>query len=158
EASDALRRYAGRDQARGLAFLLNQFRERSGLSGVEMSPGVIKAALEVAPEDVLTEGWESLRQDGVQPPLAELYEDLITAARRTPEMLSPTDLFELKHGYALQPEGERLARRQVLHAAELLERSLPRHRVRPLDRRREVPTRILDEDTYPVGGFTSLST
>jgi hypothetical protein len=73
-------------------------------------------------------------------------------------MLSPTDLFEVKHGYALQPEGERLARRQVLHAAEMLERLLPRHRVRPLDRRREVPTRILDEDTYPVGGFTSLST
>jgi hypothetical protein len=158
EASDALRRYQGRDQARGLAFLLNQFRERSGLAGVEMSPGVIKAALESAPEDVLAEGWESLRQGGVQPPLTELYEDLITAARRTPELLSPTDLFELKHGYALQPEGERLARRQVLHAAELLERTLPRHRVRPLASRKEVPTRILDEDTYPVGGFTSLST
>jgi hypothetical protein len=114
--------------------------------------------MEAPPEDVLTEGWESLRQEGVQPPLAELYEGLITASRRTPELLSPADLFELKHGYALQPEGERLARRQVLHAAEVLERSLPRHRVRPLDRRREVPTRILDEDTYPVGGFTSLST
>jgi hypothetical protein len=158
EASDALRRYAGRDQARGLAFLLNQFRERSGLSGVELSPGVIKAALEVSPEDALTEGWESLRREGVQWPLAELYEDLITAARRTPEMLGPPDLFELKHAYALQPEGERLARRQALHAAELLEHSLPRQRVRPLDRRREVPTRILDEDTYPVGGFTSIST
>jgi hypothetical protein len=158
EASDALRRYQGRDQARGLAFLLNQFRERGGFAGVEMSPGVIKAALESPPEDVLAEGWESLRQGGVQPPLAELYDGLITAARRTPELLSATDLFELKHGYALQPEGERLARRQVLHAAELLERILPRHHVRPLASRKEVPTRILDEDTYPVGGFTSLST
>jgi hypothetical protein len=158
EASDALRRYQGRDQARGLAFLVNQFRERSGFAGVEMSPGVIKAVLESRPEDVLAEAWESLRQDGVQPPLVELYEGLITAARRTPELLSSADLFELKHGYALHPEGERLARRQVLHAAELLERTLPRHRVRPLASRKEVPTRILDEDTYPVGGFTSLST
>jgi hypothetical protein len=158
EASDALRRYQGRDQARGLAFLLNQLRERCGFSGVQLSPGVIKAALEAAPEDALTEGWELLHQQGVQPPLVELYEELITAARRTPELLSPADLFELKHGYALQPEGERLARRQVLHAAELLERALPRHRVRPLERRREVPTRILDEDTYPIGGFSSIAT
>src|SRR5205807_2202854 len=43
-------------------------------------------------------------------------------------------------------------------AAETLEAALPRQRVRPLARRMEVPTRILDEDTYPVGGFTSIST
>src|SRR5262249_54150544 len=35
--------------------------------------------------------------------------------------------------------------------------TLPRRRVLPLARRMEVPTRILDEDTYPVGGFTSIS-
>jgi hypothetical protein len=29
---------------------------------------------------------------------------------------------------------------------------------RPLAGRREVPTRVLDEDTYPVGGFSSIST
>jgi hypothetical protein len=158
EASDALRRYQGRDQARGLAFLLNSFQERSEFPGVELAPGVIKAALEAPPEDVLTEGWESLRQEGMDEHLHRLYEGLITAARRTAEVLSPADMFELKHGYALQPEGERLARRQVLHAAELLEATLPKQRVRPLARRMEVPTRILDEDTYPVGGFTSLST
>jgi hypothetical protein len=159
EASDSLRRYPQpRDQARGLAFLLNQFQERSDFPGVEMSPSVIKAVLDAPPEEVLAEGWESLRQEGADPLLTGLYEGLITAARRTAEVLAPADLFELKHGYCLQPEGERLARRQVLHAAELLEAALPRQRVRPLARRQEVPTRILDEDTYPVGGFTSLST
>ncbi len=162
EASDALRRYQGpeqaRNQARGLAFLLNQFQERSEFRGVEMSPSIIKTALESSPDEVLAEGFDSLQRDGADPRLVALYEGLITAARRTAEILSTTDLFELKHGYCLQPEGERLARRQVLHAAETLEASLPRQRVRPLARRMEVPTRILDEDTYPVGGFTSLST
>ncbi len=66
-ASDALRRYQGRDRSRGLAFLFSQFRERSGFPGVEMSPGVIKAALEVSPGEVLNQGWESLRQDGSEP-------------------------------------------------------------------------------------------
>ncbi len=164
EASDSLRRYQGpdlaRNQARGLAFLLNQFQERSEFPGVEMSPSIIKAALDTAPEELLAEGFESLRQEGADLLLTGLYEGLITATRRTAEILSRADLFELKHGYCLQPEGERLARRQVLHAAETLEAALHRSRYafRPPARRMEVPTRILDEDTYPVGGFTSLST
>jgi hypothetical protein len=158
EAGDALRRYQGPEQARGLAFLLNQFQERSEFPGVEMSPSIIKAALNAAPEQLLAEGYDSLAAEGVDPVLLALYEGLIAAARRTAEMLGTADLFELKHGWCLQPEGERLARRQVLHAAELLEAALPRQRVRPTARRMEVPTRILDEDVYPVGGFTSLST
>jgi hypothetical protein len=39
-----------------------------------------------------------------------------------------------------------------------LETVLPRYRPRPRLVRQEVPTRVLDEDTYPVGGFSSLST
>jgi hypothetical protein len=83
---------------------------------------------------------------------------LIAAARRTPEVLGPEDVSQLERGTALKPEGEQLAERQVLRAARLLEENLPRHRLRPRLHRRDVPTRILDEDTYPVGGFTSLAT
>jgi hypothetical protein len=156
-AGDALRRYQGRDRARGLAFFLRQFRQRAGFGGVEFSPGVLQSALEAAPEDVLGQGWESLRQDGPLPLLIDLYESLIAAARRTAEVLGQEDLFELERGTALHEEGGRLARRQVLRAAALFEAALPRRGVRPRARRMEVPTHILDEDTYPVGGFTSLS-
>src|SRR6185312_15745102 len=65
-ASDALRRYKGRDQARGLAFLFQQFAQRSGFHGVRLSPGVIKSALELPPEEAHTRGWESLSRDGLQ--------------------------------------------------------------------------------------------
>jgi hypothetical protein len=157
-ASDALRHYAkGREQAQGLAFFLGQFHERAGFPGVEMSPGVISTALESSPDELLTEGYESLRQTGVQPLLPELYEGLIHASRRTAEVLGQEDLFELESRTALEDVGQRLARQQVLRAAGGLEATLPRHKVRPLARRMEVPTRILDEDTYPVGGFTSIS-
>jgi hypothetical protein len=54
--------------------------------------------------------------------------------------------------------GQYIAHRQVLQTANRLEEGLPRHKVRPLAGRREVPTRVLDEDTYPVGGFSSIST
>jgi hypothetical protein len=157
-ADDALRRYKGRDQARGLAFLLRQFARRSGFHGVRLSPGVIKSALEASPEDIHTQGFESLARDGLQAALAPQYEMLIAAARRTAEVLGPEDISQLERGTVLKPEGEQLAERQVLQAANLLEAALPRHRLRPRARRMEVPTRILDEDTYPVGGFTSLAT
>src|SRR6516164_5917778 len=56
-AGDALRRFQGeeqeRDQARGLAFLLNQFRGRADFAGVELSPGVIKSLLESPPQEAL---------------------------------------------------------------------------------------------------------
>lgn len=157
EAGEFLRTYQGRDRPRGLAFVLEQFRRRADFAGVELSPGVIKALLEAAPEEVLAEGWAALERDGPQPLLEDLLHALVAGARRTAEVLGREDLFELKRRTALQPEGERLALRQVLQAANLLEDALPPHRLRPLAGRREVPTHVLDEDTYPVGGFASLS-
>lgn len=157
-ASDAVRRYQGRDQDRGLAFVLNQFRERSGFPGVWLSPAVIRGLRETPPEEVLNRGWETLTRDGLMPLLAELYDGLIVAARRTGEVLGNEDIFELEHGTALVEMGQRVALRQLLLAAQRLESALPRHKVRPLAGRQEVPTRVLDEDTYPVGGYASVST
>jgi hypothetical protein len=157
-AGDALRRYEGRDRDRGLAFLLGRFRERASFPGVELSPGLIKSVLDTPPEQALGEGWDSLTRDGPMPLLVELYEALAAAARRVAEVLGPEDVFELEHRTALAEPGERLALRQVLQAAATLDASLPRHGVRPSERRAEVPTRVLDEDTYPVGGFSSIST
>jgi hypothetical protein len=157
-ASDAVRRYQGRDQDRGLAFILNQFRERSGFPGVWLSPAVIRGLRELPPEEVLNRGWDTLTNDGLMPLLAELYEGLIAAARRTGEVLGNEDIFELEHGTALVEMGQRVALRQVLLAAERLEAALPRHKVRARAGRQEVPTRVLDEDTYPVGGYASVAT
>jgi hypothetical protein len=157
-AGDALRRYQGRDRARGLAFLLQQFRERAGFGGVHLSPGLIKGLLERPPEEVLAEGWSMLNREGLLAVLPPLYEELVAAARRSAEVLGTEDIFELEHGTALAEMGQRIALRQVLQAAGRLEAELPARRPRPAARRQEVPTRILDEDTYPVGGFASIAT
>jgi hypothetical protein len=146
-AGDALRRYQGRDQDRGLAFMVNQCRERAGFPGVWLSPAVIRGLRETDPEEVLARGWKSLTQDGLMPLLPQLYEGLIAAARRTGDVLGNEDVFELEHGTALVDMGQRVALRQLLLAAERLDAALPRHKVRPLAGRQEVPTRVLDEDT-----------
>ena len=46
----------------------------------------------------------------------------------------------------------------MVRTARALEADLPRQAPRQRARRFEVPTRFLEEDTYPVGGFSSLST
>jgi hypothetical protein len=157
-AADALRRYQGRDQARGLAFTISRFQERAGFGGVVLNPAALKTLLRLTPDKVLQEGWQSCQHEGVLPALVRGYEDLIAAVRPMAEMLGAEDLFELEHGTALSNFGQRLALRQVLTAAGVLSEALPRHRLRPLTGRQEVPTRILDEDIYPVGGYASLST
>lgn len=147
-------------RARGLAYLIKQFRERGEIGGVELSPAVIRGLLDgkERPDDLLRQGWDSLHQHGPLPYLIELYEQLIAAARRLPEVLALEDVLALEQQTALLSMGEYVAHRQVLQLAARFEESLPRNRVRPLAGRREVPTRVLDEDTYPVGGFTSIST
>jgi hypothetical protein len=157
-AADALRRSAGRGRARGLAFVLARFQARAGYIGVHFSPGVLKGLLNAAPEDVLRQGWESLRRDGGCRLNEDLYRSLIAAARRTPDVLGPDDVAAVEAGDALADEGEQVARRQVRRAAAALEAALPPHRPRPARGPRETPTRILDDDSYPVGGFASLST
>src|SRR5262249_1767448 len=62
-AGDALRRYQGRDQARALAFLLDQFRKRAGFPGAELSPAVLKTLLEGSPDEALGETLEGLQRD-----------------------------------------------------------------------------------------------
>lgn len=157
-ACDALRQYEkGRDQARGLAYLMGQFHERAKFDGVEMSAGVVTGLLDMPAEELLAEGYESLRVAGPHPLLCVLYESLIQSSRCIAEILGPEDIFDLEHKSALEELGQRLAHRQVLQAGAFLEATLPRHKIKPLARRMEVPTKILDEDMYPVGGFTSLS-
>lgn len=157
-AADALRRYQGRDRHRGLAFLLAQLRQRAGSGGVLLSPAVIKALLEVPASEVLMQGWKSLEQTGPLPCLVPMMEELIREIHNLGDVLGPEDVFELEHGTALKQFGQRVALRQTLQAATHLEALLPTQKVRPIARRHEVATRILDEDLYPVGGYSSIST
>src|SRR5262245_53477189 len=56
-AADAVRRYAGRDRSRALAFVTERFRDRAGFGGVLLSPAVLKGLLEAPPDEVLARGW-----------------------------------------------------------------------------------------------------
>jgi hypothetical protein len=89
--------------------------------------------------------------------LVAQYENLVSAARRTAEVLGPEDVIALEQRTALADMGQYVAHRQVLQVTARMESRLPHRPVRPLVGRKEVPTRVLDEDQYPVGGYTSIA-
>jgi hypothetical protein len=175
-AVDALRRYADRrDQAKGLAFVLGHLGSRAGYRGVMISPAVLRDFRRQEGSAVLAKAAESLAEHGPVR-LAELeenvsamdrenaaglleflYRDLIAHVRNLGEVLGKEDVFELEHGTAIAGYAQRIALRQVLSAQAMLERDVPQRPVRPLNRRHQVATKIVDEDTYPIGGFSSIS-
>jgi hypothetical protein len=156
-AADAVRRYQGRDRGRGVAYVVNQVCERAGFGGVLLSPAILKGLLERSPDEVLARAWETANR-GVDPLLIELYQRLIADIRQMADLLGPEDVFELEHGTALANLGQRVALRQTVQMAAALEAALPKTSRRPRATPREVPTQAPDEDTYPVGGFASIST
>ena len=156
-AADALARYRGRDRDRGLAFVIGQLQRRSGAPGVLLNPAAVKGALEAPADAFLDGGWELLARDGPMPVLVTLHEGFVAAARDLHEAIGPEDVFELEHGTALAAFSQRVALRQVVQAAAEFEARLGRDRPRANPRHRDVATRFLDEDTYPVGGFSSIT-
>jgi hypothetical protein len=158
-AGDALRGYEkGRNWSRGLAFLIGQYRKRAQFAGVLLPPSIIRSLLDAAPEETLARGKDLLTNDGLMPLLHDCYKSMVDSARRTAEILSEADLRALENGIALAEPGQQLAHELVIRASIELRNALPAHRVKPLAGRQEVPTRVLDEDTYPVGGYTSIAT
>lgn len=157
-AADALRRYPEADRPRGLAFVVRQFRERGRIGGVELSPAVVRGLLAQAPDQVLAAGYDTLAADVPMPLLTRQYEALVSAARRMAEVLGPEDVIALEQRTALADMGQYVAHRQILQLTAKFEERLPHRPVRPLAGRKEVPTKVTDEDQYPVGGYSSIST
>lgn len=172
---DGLRRYVdSRDRAKALAFLLRQMGQRAGYRGVHLSPGVIRNLSRLEGIEVLAKASQNLADNGPLawgevmdeweensepiPTLMEvLYRDLSHHLRNVGDVLGVEDVFELDHGTAIAGFGQRIALRQVLRAAAEMETGVPQQPVRPLNRRQQVTTKIVDEDTYPIGGFSSIS-
>lgn len=158
-AADALAHYQAADRRRGLAFLIQRFAQRAGFGGAVVSPGVVRGLMQRAAPQVLADGWQQIARDGFDPLVIESLQQVVTAVRSLGDALGAEDVFELEHGTALAGFSQRVALRQVLQAAAELERRLPQRRPRATKQRRagSVASRVLDEDTYPVGGFASIT-
>ena len=157
-AGDALRKYTGKDRIKGLSYILNQIRDRAGIGGVMLPPAVIRGLMTANPDDVLSGGWDGLMRDGPSPLQVRQYEELAAIGRRMTDILVKEDIDALEDRSALGDMGQYVALRQIRQTTVRIESRLPVRPIKPLVGRKEVPTRVLDEDQYPVGGYTSIST
>ena len=157
-AGDSLKKYHEKDRVKGLAYVVNRMQVRANLPGVLLPPAVIRGLLRDRSDDVLGGAWERLMRDGPSPLLVTMYEQLVAASRRMNESLSRPDISALENRSALGDLGQRVALQQIEKNTIELVAKLPTRPASPLPNRREVPTRVLDEDHYPVGGYTSIST
>jgi len=108
-------------------------------------------------QELLDEGRMSWEKEGLLSELESCYQSMVESARRTAEVLSEADVRALENGIALESEAQQLYHANVIDAAREISEGLPQYKVKPLTGRQEVPTRILDEDSYPVGGYASIS-
>lgn len=156
-AGTSLSKYEGRDHFRAIAYMVNQIRERADLSGAILSLAVIKSLSELDSGEVVEMAVGSVVENGWSPSIAEDLKESIIKIRNTGELLGREDVFELEQGTALAEFGQRVALRQVLSSSAELEQSLPGQRPNVPARKYSVATNIMEEDFYPIGGFTSIS-
>ncbi|MSU77350.1 MAG: hypothetical protein EXS16_04550 [Gemmataceae bacterium] len=157
-AGDALRTYTSADRARGLAFLIAQLRNRVGIPGGQCSPSLLKTLRDADGDELLAEAIESFHRVGPMPMLLDFQQQIVQAMRQAVDLLGAEDVFELERRTAVAAFGQRVALRQTLQAAAVLDATLPRQKPRTVGRRHEVATNIREDDLYPVGGYSSLST
>ncbi|MEM8666535.1 MAG: hypothetical protein AAGG48_03420 [Planctomycetota bacterium] len=155
--SEAVWPYSGRDRQRAIAYLISRLGERARLEGVELSPSVIGGLAKLPPASVLQQAWDSVSETGLDRQLVESIEQLTERVRNSGVCLGPEDLFELESGIALAAFGQRIAIRQVLQTEERLRGTLPTQRPRNSSRKYTLATNLKQEDSYPIGGFSSIS-
>jgi len=158
-ASVACVRYQGRDQTKALAYLIHRIQARGKLPAAQINPSVLRSLQRMAPQDLLREAQETLSESELDPGIVEIYDNTCDAIRQVGELLGTEDITELELGTALGGFGQRVALRQIMRAVGDFEQLLKRKPlVNDSNRRRLLATRLQDEDAYPVGGFTSIST
>jgi FtsH ternary system-like protein len=124
---------------------------------VLLSPAIFKGLIESGGNDTLSRAWQSVSRAGISHTLKQQVTRLIAGCRHSAEVLTTEDIFELEHGSALADLGQRIATRQVISVVRRLKSAVQRIG-KPRVTQRDVATQLLDEDSYPVGGFVSIAT
>jgi vWA domain found in the FtsH ternary systems/N-terminal helical region fused to the FtsH ternary system vWA domain len=163
-AADAVARLDASLRAEAVALLVDQVLRRIGFDGaVAVTPAAARRVLGRPAAELLALGLAEVRrleasEGDTGALLAAGYERLAARTRHASVLLTDQDVFTLENLDVLRRLTQRVAIQQMVDAAEQLERTLPRRMRRRPRRRGVTATRIEDENTYPAGGFSSIST
>jgi hypothetical protein len=147
-ATDELRR-----RAVGLV-IVRLLRRLNFMTGVAIAPALIREMAR-APVDELDEPVAAAELEL----LADAYTELAAGARRVGRLLEPSDTFLVERIEALGDLAQRLAIAEIGEVEDAIARRLPRRVVgRRRDRDRAVMARMTEDEQYPTGGFSAIST
>lgn len=155
-AYDELQKYKDSERDRALAFAVQQVQLRANLPCVLIGPASIKGLLQLS-GSALQKLFYEFQSEVTSALVIQQCDDLIQSVRNCGELFGPEDIFELACGTALSKFGQRLALRQVMQASQYLVVGLPKQKIGGQRRHNAVATNILEEDLYPVGGFSSIA-
>ncbi len=145
--------------AAAVGMTVAQVLQRLGVTvGTGLPTGSVRRLATRPIDEVLEAGRAALHQQAMAARLAEGFQVMARAARRTRELLSDAEVFLIENIAALKGLGPRVALGQLAEVAQAIEERLPtRLRGHALDEG-ETPTRLEEDSAYPVGGFSSIST
>lgn len=152
-AGDAVARLPTGLVPAAVGLTVSSILNRLSYGGIALPTGSMRAIATASEGD----GFEALLAGGVPlQRLTEGYENLVHAARGARQLILESDVFVLEHLDVLESLAQRIAMAHVLEAEEALLEGLPKR----LPKRRpagNVSTSLEEEDTYPVGGFSSIT-
>lgn len=160
ELIDAFAPLDERLRARAVALVTGRLLSRLGSGGlVALAPGVVRELAAAPFDETAHAGLEALTSDQViVANLAAGYEALVAGARRTGNLIDDADVFLVANVAVLGDLTQRLAIEQMAEVAGELARGLPRRMKPRRSHVRRVSSALAEEDSYPAGGFSSIST
>lgn len=156
-AADAVLRYRHHDSDRAVAYLIRQIGDRAGLPQIALGLGLLRELTKQSPDTLIREAWRDNQAGVLDDQVLRDHHAVVAAVREAGELVGPEDLFELERGTALAEFGQRVALRQLIQTREELQRAVQRPLAAAPRHFYSVATRQVQEDVYPVGGFSSLS-
>lgn len=140
--------------------LVSTWAERLKLSApVTLSVSKLRALGKRGLEEVMAQGLSQVRRDG--PLVAQLAQSLSqasAAARRVRELVTDAEVFLAENAASLKGLASRVALSQAAAATQALLESVPGRMKARRDNEAEAATQTEEEDAYPVGGFSSVTT
>lgn len=156
-AKDAYQRLPSVQQPLAVGFFVKTILERLKFdTNILMAPEFVRNFVKSSHEDFGLTVLES--QDVINKYLINAYERLVELARISSSLLADSDIFILENFTVLYNFTQRLAIKHILTTIDNLSVNIPQQLITRHKSEGDITTAIKDEGTFPIGGFSSMST
>lgn len=159
-AKDAYQRLSSVQRPLAVGFFVKTILERLKFdTNILMAPEFVRNFAKVSHEEIQHLGLTVLEcKDDINKYLINAYKRLIELARISSSLLADSDIFILENFTVLNNCTQRLAINHILTTIDNLSVNIPQQLITRHKSEGDIITAIKDEGTFPIGGFSSMST